>query len=105
MSWEVSEQKVRMYLLNINHPVGGPKARFFLARGFLETEWQVLDKALRRHPVDNPIEGTEQTDYGLKLTVRCHVQTPDGTNPCIRTVWMVEAGASPRLVTAYPSGS
>ena len=78
MSWEVSERKIRAYLLNINHRVGGPKARFFLARGFAEGAWQVLDEALRRHPVDNPIESEEQTNYGLKVVVRCQIQTPDG---------------------------
>lgn len=101
MSWEVCERKVRLYLLNINHPVGGPKARYFLAHGFLDAEWQVLGSTLRRHPID----GTEQTDYELDLTIRCPVQTPDGSNPCIRTVWMVAAEASPRLVTAYPAES
>lgn len=103
MNWWVSEQKIRTYLLNINHRVGGPKARFFLARGFAEAAWQLLGEALRRHPVDNPIESEEQTRYGMKLVVRCQIQTPDGSNPCIRTVWMVETGAPARLVTAYPS--
>lgn len=50
----------------------------FLARGFAEGAWQVLDEALRRHPVDNPIESEEQTNYGLKVVVRCQIQTPDG---------------------------
>jgi hypothetical protein len=30
----------------------------FLARGFAEGAWQVLDEALRRHPVDNPIKSS-----------------------------------------------
>jgi hypothetical protein len=79
LSWEVSEQKVRLYLLNINHPIGGAKARFFLARGFTLASWQGLGAALREHPVNNPIEGEQ------------------------RTVWMMEFGTPARLVTAYPS--
>jgi hypothetical protein len=103
LNWDVSEQKVRNYLLNINHREGQSKARFFLNRGFTDATWQVLDQALRQHPIDNPVVAEEATAYGRKLVVRCQVKTPDGRNPCIRTVWMAEAGALPRFVTAYPS--
>jgi len=102
LSWEVSEKKVRLYLLNIDHREGRPKARFFLARGFTDAEWWVLEQALRRHPVDNPTAAEEETEYGRKFIVRCQIQTPDGRNPCIRTVWMADAGTEPRFVTAYP---
>ena len=102
MNWTVSEQKVRTYLLNTAHPVGVPKARVFLSRGFSVAAWRVLTAALRQHPIDNPAESSQQTGYGLRLTVRCRLTTPDGSNPCIRTVWMVEPGLPARLVTAYP---
>ena len=104
MIWTTSEAKLRMYLLNLTHLDGGSKARFFLARGFTVAEWRVLDAALTRHPADNPVEHEEQTEFGRKLTVRCKLKTPDGSDPCIRTVWMVEADTPARLVTAYPSG-
>lgn len=102
MSWEVSEKKVRNYLLNIGHREGQSKARFSLARGFTDAEWQILDQALREHPIDNPVVAEEATEYGRKLIVRCQIMSPDGRNPCIRTVWMAEAGTLPRFVTAYP---
>lgn len=104
MNWDVSERKVRDYLLNIDHRDGGPKARFFLARGFSDREWQRLRQALLDHPVHNPIAAQEQTHFGSKLTVRCRLHTPDGTNPCVRTIWMIEPEGEPRLVTAYPAG-
>jgi hypothetical protein len=103
LSWEVSEQKIRLYLLNINHPVGGAKARFLLARGFSVARWQDLGAALRGHAVSNPIESEQETGFGRKVTVRCQIRTPDGSNPCIRTVCMVESEMPPRLVTAYPA--
>jgi hypothetical protein len=103
LSWYVSEEKIRQYLLKIDHPIGGAKARFLLARGFSLIGWQELGSALREHPVTNPIESEQETKFGRKLTVRCRISTPDGTDPCIRTVWMVEPGTPPRLVTAYPS--
>jgi len=100
--WQASERKIRSYLLNIHHREGRSKARFFLAHGYTDATWHVFEQALRQHPVDNPIAGEEETTYGRKFVVVCKLQTPDGRNPCIRTVWMVEAGADPRLVTAYP---
>jgi hypothetical protein len=40
----------------------------------------------------------------LKVMVRCRLRTPDGSDPCILTVWMVEDTGMPRLMTAFPSG-
>jgi hypothetical protein len=100
---EVPEQKIRNYLLNINHSVGGPKAKFFLGKGFSDAEWKVFANAIKLHPIDNPIQDEEPTDYGLKVKIVCKLKTPDASDPCILTVWMVEGTQVPRLVTAYPS--
>lgn len=104
MTWEVSERKVRSYLLDVTHCDDGPKARFFLARGFSDAQRQRFRQALSDHPVHNPVAAEQQTPFGSKLIVRCRIETPDGANPCIRTAWMVEPGGQPRLVMAYPSG-
>lgn len=100
---EISARKAGDYLLDVNHRDGGAKARFFLARGFSASGWQAFVDAIARHPVDNPIQETEATEFGVKVMVRCRLRTPDGTDPCILTVWMVEDAGAPRLVTAYPS--
>ena len=100
---EVAEQKIRNYLLNINHSVGGSKAKFFLGKGFSEAEWKVFAGAIELHPIDNPIQDEEPTGYGLRVRIVCKLKTPDGSDPCIRTIWMVEGTQAPRLVTAYPS--
>ena len=99
---EVSEQKIRNYLLDTSHRDGGPKARFFIAKGFSRADWGAFATAVKYHPVANPIHEQEATEYGLKVVIQCIIQTPDGSNPCILTVWMVEEQQAPRLVTAYP---
>lgn len=99
----VSEAKITEYLLDPNHPVGGPKARFFLHSGFSHAEWRVMAAALAQHPTLNPVESTTPTRYGAKHVVRCSLVTPDGRNPCVVTVWMKDGDAPPRLVTAYPA--
>jgi filamentous hemagglutinin len=101
---EVSARKIRSYLLDAQHRDGGSKARFFVAKGFSTTAWREFAAALVRHSADNPIRDSEVTNYGVKVTVQCVLRTPDGSNPCIRSIWMVEGERqAPRLVTAYPS--
>jgi filamentous hemagglutinin len=100
---EISERKAGDYLLDVNHRDGGAKARFFLAKGFSASDWRAFAEAIARLPVDNPIQEVEATEFGVKVMVLCRLRTPDGTDPCILTVWMVEGAGAPRLVTAYPS--
>ncbi len=92
---EVSEQKIRRYLLAVDHREGGSKAKFFLARGFSDATWRALANAIQKHPVNNPILTKESTDYGLKVSVRWSLATPDGSNPCILTFWMVDGTEAP----------
>ncbi len=33
--------------------------------------------------------------------LRCNLQTPDGRNPCIRTIWEIIGNAPPNFITAY----
>ena len=101
---EISPRKARDYLLNLNHRDGGSKARFFIAKGFSLNLWRTFAEAVARHPIDNPIQATEATEFGLKVMVRYRLRTPDGSDPCILTVWMVEDTGMPRLMTAFPSG-
>ena len=99
----VEEPKVTGYLLNSDHPVGGPKARFFLSRGFQLADWEGLADALRLHAQNNPISGIRTTQFATSYSLDCHLVTPDRSSPCIRTVWEVRADdRRPRLITAHP---
>jgi hypothetical protein len=95
--------KISAYLLNARHPVGAAKAAFFFGFGFQEGEPERLRDAIMTHPVDNQVISTVTTPFGAKYVVQCMLNTPDGRNPCIRSIWVIEAiGMTPRLVTAYP---
>ena len=98
----VEEKKVTEYLLNLRHKVGGSKARFFVARGFVRTEWGELQRALLVHAQTNAPTRRVQNDYGMRYTIECNCPTPDGRDPCIRTVWEIGADERPRLLTAIP---
>lgn len=91
------------YLLAPDHPQGGAKARFFQAFGFHRDDWQRLADALLRHAQERELHGERDSPAGIKYELRCAVETPDGRNPCIASIWIVEAGQAPRFITAYPS--
>lgn len=99
----IEQQKVQNYLLNLNHADGESKAKFFLARGFDGAAWQTMCDALRSQGQNNRVTKIVPTLWGTRYQVDCHCPTPDGANPCIRTIWEVsEQSDAPRLLTAYP---
>lgn len=101
---DIPSQKITSYLLDINHPEGGGKAKFLMAHGFHAGQPQILADAIHAHAELNCIEETVHNSYGTKHIVRCHIPTPDGRNPCIQVIWIREHGCETnRLVTAYPS--
>ena len=103
---QVESRKVVDYLLATAHPDGGPKARFFLARGARAEAGEVFAKTLVEHARLNPVARVRDDPAGRArlFQVDCHVRMPDDSTPCIRTVWELRAGAAcPRLVTAYPA--
>ncbi len=98
----VPPAKITQYLMNPDHEEGGPKQAFFIRFGFSADQVEVMTASLTAHPDLHPIETTSDDRWGTTLTIRCSVPTPDGRDPCIRTVWMVRKGETDaRFVTAY----
>jgi hypothetical protein len=96
----VDLRKVSDYLLNAAHPQNGGKARFFLDHGFSADS---LVNSLADHPQRNPLAQEQTNLHGRKFVVHCTIASPDGRNPCITSIWIVDSGDDrPRLVTAYP---
>lgn len=94
--------KLLDYLLDPNHRKGASKARFFFGCGFTRQRWNQLAGALTGHVQANDYTSAKQTRFGAIYVVQCVLRTPDGTDPCIRSVWEVRSGEHPRLITAYP---
>ncbi len=104
----IQPAKLTAYLLNMSHPQGGSKARFFIGRGFPADRPEALERALARHPVENAIHSnrTYTTSGGLSITtvaVRCVMTMADSSRVCIKTIWEVRPNQPPKLVTAYPA--
>lgn len=96
----VEERKVTAYLLSEERSEG--KAAFFAAFGFTLARWDLLRDSLLAHAVSHEVARVVDNPYGTKYIVEGPLQTPDGRNPQVRSVWIVDAGTVvPRLVTAY----
>lgn len=93
----IADPKVTDYLLK-----NPGKARFFLGFGFTLAQWQVLRDALLRHIVTHEYVKEILLEDGVKYVVEGTLQSPDGRNPRVRSVCMIDGGRSyPRLISAY----
>lgn len=91
------------YLLNPIHPDNGGKAPFFLSLGFTPENWRALAAALRKVGQGFPVAKRVESAHGVKYVLDGHIESPGGTTPGIRTIWIIDDGLEvPRLVTAYP---
>ena len=53
-------------------------------------------------PGMHPVVKVATDVWGMKYEVRCSLRSPDARNPCVRSIWAIDAtNADPRLVTAY----
>lgn len=99
----VDREKIVDYLLNPDHKDGASKAKFFTAFGFATDAWEVMAESLRQHGRRRDIVGEKSSGFGVKYELQCDLITPDGRNPCIWSIWIIETDEPPRLVTAYPA--
>ena len=102
-SAHVARAKVIEYLLSELNPEGRDKARFFLRFGFSSDRWDEFAEALKSHAISHNTSHAVESPYGTRYWVDGELETPDGRNPQIRTVWQIDTASSvPRLLTAYP---
>ena len=99
----IEPAKILEYLLNLDHPKGGGKAKFFFAVGFTADNPEQFSDSMRVHAARNIIAAVIPDDFGIKTVIDCFMPTPSGRDYCIRSVWNDHLdGAPPRLITAHP---
>ena len=100
---EVGETKIVRYLLSTTHRAGKSKAGFFTEFGFSADRWEVLDRALRQHAMDNEIALEQRTVFGTRYVIDGLLQAPDGRLLNVRAAWFIDKeGDAPRFITAHP---
>jgi hypothetical protein len=97
----VPHEKITGYLLSEER--SGGKTDFFIRFGFSTTQWRQLELALLTHAATHEAKQVIRNQHGTKYVIEGALQTPDGRNPHVRTVWIIEHQQErARLVTAYP---
>ena len=98
----IDPEKISGYLLDREHPEGGPKALFFFAVGFAAERAEDLAAALLAH-TEEPVSSTSETTFGVKYVIDGPFRASGGRTRMLRSVWIVDEGEDrPRFVTAYP---
>lgn len=98
------KEKITEYLLAESHPVGGPKAKFFRAFGFDESNVQLFEQALLELARSEEVRQVKEGERGTKYVLSGEINTPIGRTVIIETVWMIERNENnPRFITAYPA--
>ena len=99
----ISREKLEGYILNVEHRRGGHKARLLAQFGYTADNWRRLEYDIRRCIMDAEIETTRATMYGTRYEIVGLLNTPNGRDLRVRTVWQTDAGTNvPRLITLYP---
>ena len=100
----IRQEKLTEYLLNLTHPDGWGKAKFFIQCGFSPKSPDQLKNALLNHALLNEVTEEKTNPFGVKYVIKGEINAPDGTNPAILSVWIIENEVEiPELITAYPA--
>lgn len=99
---EISREKICDYLLNPDHPVGGPKAAWFVSLGYTIANWEQLVVDLKRLAVSCEQFVAKPSPYGVKYETIGYVGCSGYRLGLVVVVWIIEGNSPPRLITAYP---
>ena len=98
----IPKAKIVEYLLNANHPVGGPKAIWLQSLGYSLDHWQELSDDLARLARTSDNYVAKSSPFGVKYVVLGEIGCPGHPSATVISVWIVEEKNPPRFVTAYP---
>ena len=99
----IEQAKIDRYLLDVDHPQGGSKARLLVSLGYRASHWQRLETDLRSAHFSEDVVSTSQTGWGVRYEIVAPLTGPSGDTVVFRSVWQIELGTdAPRLITIYP---
>jgi len=99
----IEAAKIVRYLLDIDHPDGGSKARLLVSLGYSAVDWRQLDADLRSMHLTEDYVVTSVTAWGVRYEVVAPITGPSSDAVLFRSVWQIDLGTeSPRLITMYP---
>lgn len=99
----IEQAKVVRYLLDVDHPQGGSKARLLLSLGYTTVQWSQLDADLRQQHLAEEFVAASPTPWGDRYEIVAPLSGPNGDTVLFRSVWQIDLGSdAPRLITMDP---
>ena len=100
----VPEEKLTNYLLKLDHPDGGPKARFFIdTLGISPADWRYLADQFCQSALNSDFYRLNVKQYGVMHGAVVLVTGRNGRVAAVETGWKLEQDGPAKLVTAYPA--
>lgn len=99
----IPPDKLTKYALNLDHEIGGPKARLFLELlDIAVDDWQFLAEQLLQGIQRAPAFGkVRRNDYGVQFDVITAVKGRNGVIKPVLSAWIVLPGQPPSLTTVF----
>jgi Domain of unknown function (DUF6883) len=99
----IADDKLVKYLLNVEHPKGGSKAKLLVKMGYQPDDWLRLAADIRSQHLMAEVAGTSENEYGTRYEIVAPLQGPVGRPVTFRSVWQIDTGTDvPRLITMVP---
>ena len=100
----VKPEKLTKYLLNLAHPKGGSKAKFFKIHGYDLSNATELENEFMKILNENDVVDVLEIGYGINYSVVGILKSKTySNNPLLKTIWCLSSDEeTPHFVTAYP---
>ena len=99
----IHPDKLRGYLLDVEHKRGKSKAVLLHLFGYTPENWRILENDLRQYHLADDVTAMRETPYGTRYEIRAFLKTPNGRSLLVRTIWQIDTGTEyPRFITLFP---
>ncbi len=99
----IEQDKLVLYLLDVEHLRGGSKAKLLNSLGYDSKNWQQLANDLRLQHLQLDVLGERETLWGKRYDIVAPLTGPNGDTVLFHSVWQIDLGTDrPRLITMYP---
>ena len=99
----IEGSKVVEYLLKLDHPRGGGKAKLLISIGYDPKNWQQLADDLRQQHLNAEVVEDHDSPWGNRYDIVAPLCGPQGDTIMFRSIWQIGLGSDqPRLITMHP---
>lgn len=99
----IHPDKLRGYLLDVDHKRGKSKAALLLSFGYAPQNWRQLENDLREYHLSAEVTAVRETPYGVRYEIQASLKAPNGRFIQVRSIWQIDKGTDcARFITLFP---